>query len=132
MVCIYCGSKTDITNSRLQKRLNRTWRRRQCLACRAIVTTSEHIDLEKTILVSRQRHVEPFNRDILFVSIHDSLKHRKTAVTDATGLTDTVISALYPEMTDAQVETSTISKVTLQILKRFDRVAFTHYGAFYS
>ncbi len=131
MVCIYCGSKTEVTNSRLQKRLNHTWRRRQCLKCHAIMTTSEQIDLEKTILVTRQGRLEPFRRDILFVSVHDSLKHRKTAISDATGLTDTIISALYPEMTDAQVETNTISKTALKILKRFDKVAATHYQAFY-
>lgn len=132
MVCIYCGSKTEVTNSRLQKRLNHTWRRRECLQCHAVVTTSEHIDLAKTILVTRHGRSEPFQRDILFVSIHDSLKHRKTAINDATGLTDTILSALYPEMTDAEVETEAISKTALAILKRFDRVAATHYEAFYA
>ena len=95
------------------------------------MTTSEAIDLEKTVSVVRQSNIEPFQRDVLFLSIHDSLKHRKTAATDATSLTNTIISALYPEMTDAQVETSTISKTALAVLKRFDRVAATHYEAFY-
>lgn len=95
------------------------------------MTTSEAIDLEKTILVARQGRTEPFKRDILFLSLHDSLKHRKTAIEDASGLTDTILSALYPEMTDAQVDIETISKTALAILKRFDRVAATHYGAFY-
>jgi hypothetical protein len=65
------------------------------------------------------------------MSIYDSLKHRKSALNDATGLTDTVISQLYPLMSDAVIEKTAITEVTGVILHRFDKAAATHYQAFH-
>lgn len=77
------------------------------------------------------RRLEPFQRDKLFMSIYDSLKHRKTALSDASGLTDTVISQLYPLMKDAVVERMAIIRAVTEVLTRFDGVAATHYDAFH-
>ena len=65
------------------------------------------------------------------MSVYDSLKHRKTALEDATGLTDTVISKLLPHMKDAVLDKSLIIITTTTILKRFDKAASTHYKAFH-
>lgn len=131
MVCIYCGSETKVTNSRPQKRANKVWRRRQCLSCMAIFTTTEVVDLSGSVRVAKQKHLQAFQRDKLLLSIHDSLKHRKTAVSDATGLTDTVIARLYPLMTDSVLHTADIAVITLEVLNRFDKTAATHYAAFH-
>jgi transcriptional repressor NrdR len=131
MVCIYCGGETKVTNSRPQKRLNRVWRRRACLNCGSIFSSTEAVDLTGSIRVLSQKRLEAFQRDRLLLSIHDSLKHRKTAISDATGLTDTVIAQLYPLMRDSVVEKAGIASITLEILKRFDKTAATHYSAFH-
>jgi transcriptional regulator NrdR family protein len=81
--------------------------------------------------VAEGKRLQAFERDKLLLSIHDSLKHRKTAVRDATGLTDTVISQLYPLMRQTVVEKTGITAVTLVVLKRFDKTAATHYAAFH-
>lgn len=131
MVCIYCGSGTKVTNSRPQKRVNGVWRRRQCLSCHTVFTSTEAVDLSGNIRVAKQKRLEPFRRDKLLLSIHDSLKHRKTATDDATGLTDTIIARLYPLMTDSVIQTVDITVITTETLKRFDKVAATHYAAFH-
>lgn len=131
MVCVYCAYETKVINSRPQKRVNRVWRRRTCLACGTTFTSVEAIDLSGSIAVKTKKSLQPFQRDKLLLSIYDSLKHRKTALGDATGLTDTVISALYPLMRDAVVQRTDITQVTIKTLQRFDKAAGTYYQAFH-
>lgn len=131
MVCIYCESETRVTNSRHQKRTNKIWRRRTCLNCGTTFTTLEAVDLSSSITVKSQEQLQAFQRDKLFMSIFDSLKHRNTALSDATALTDTIISRLYPYMKEVALDKHIIIEITIESLRRFDKVAATHYEAFH-
>lgn len=131
MVCIYCNNETRVTNSRPQKRTNGIWRRRNCMSCGTTFTSIESADLSSSITVSSNSQSEAFQRDKLFISIYDSLQHRKTAQMDATGLTDTIIRKLYPYAIDLSIEATTIITITYQTLQRFDKAAATHYKAFH-
>lgn len=83
------------------------------------------------VLLKRNKRSEPFSRDTLLLSIYDSLKHRQSASTDATALTGTVLSALYPLITNATLDRDDVAQQTSLVLKRFDPVAATHYQAFH-
>jgi len=131
MKCIYCQSETRVTNSRPQKRTNGVWRRRACLNCGTTFTSVETIELGGNISVKSKERLEAFKRDKLFASLHDSLRHRKTVLDDATALTDTIIYKLLPFMDEAILEKQTIISVTSDCLHRFDTVAATHYKAFH-
>ncbi len=133
MVCIYCGNKTQVTNSRPQKRLNRTWRRRECLSCGAVFSTSESADYESSIVV-RADHArpQPFSRDKLFASILQAVGHRKTAVADAGALTDTIIAQLLRSTAQAAISPSAIILATFTVLERFDGVAAVQYQAYHT
>jgi len=131
MVCLYCGAATSVINSRPQKRLNHIWRRRQCEDCAAVFTTSEAPDLLKSLLLTDGSHTEAFSRDKLFLSLHDSLKHRQTALSDATSLTDTILSKLMPHVHDASLDRKHIVAQSLEVLQRFDRAASVHYQAYH-
>jgi transcriptional repressor NrdR len=131
MVCIYCSSDTKVVNSRHQKKSNQVWRRRKCLSCRAVFTTIESPDTTQALRIRRNGRLQPFSRDNLLLSVYDSLKHRKTAVSDATAITSTVIGQLYPLIKEAALERDEITELTISVLQRFDRVAATHYRAFH-
>ena len=131
MVCIYCSNETKVINSRPQKRLNRVWRRRTCVNCGTTFTSIEAVDLSGNVTVKNNKALEPFQRDKLLLSIYDSLKHRKSALSDATGLTDTVISALYPLMQNAVIQKLDIVQAATKTLRRFDKAAATYYQAFH-
>lgn len=131
MVCIYCKNETRVINSRPQKRTNRVWRRRTCMICGTTFTSVESVDLSGSIRVRDIKALQPFQRDKLLLSVYDSLKHRKTALTDATGLTDTIISKLYPLMHDAILNKADIIIISTEVLKRFDKAAATYYKAFH-
>lgn len=131
MVCVYCGNETRVINSRHQKRANSVWRRRQCMRCHTVFTSIEQADLSASIIVKKDSAIEPFSRDKLLLTIHDSLRHRKTALRDAQSLTDTVISKLSPYIHDATIDSLIITEVSLAVLINFDQVAATHYRAFH-
>lgn len=131
MVCIYCGGNTKVTNSRLQKRANQIWRRRQCLDCQATFTTEEQAVTDTSLLVSSPKRVEPFSREKLLLSVYEALRHRKTAISDATALCDTVWTQLQPQITAAQLTRRQIVETTHKILKRFDKAGATVYLAFH-
>lgn len=132
MVCVYCESETRVVNSRHQKRANNVWRRRQCMSCQAVFTTLEGPDTGQVFRVSRHTTLEPFSRDKLLLSIHDSLKHRKTAVSDASALTNTILSRLHAQLVDAVIAPEQIAQTSLDVLNNFDSVAATHYQAFHT
>jgi len=141
MVCIYCQADTKVVNSRLQRRANQVWRRRQCLDCKSVFSSIEAVDLSlalsfRTSQNSSVKHpvktaIEPFQRDVLFTSILESCKHRKTAISDATALTSTILSRLRPHMKGAVIDRDQLVTTAQQILKRFDKAASVHYSAYH-
>lgn len=131
MVCIYCGGVTRVVNSRLQKRTNTVWRRRHCLNCGATATTQEGIIREKALLIKKDSDLEPFSRDKLFLSLYDSLRHRKTAITDASALSDTILGSCATHVDQGTVEVSLLATTAHGVLKRFDRPAAVYYQAHY-
>jgi len=131
MVCVYCNGKTSVINSRPQRKSGGVWRRRSCENCQAVFTTREEVDAEQSIMVVNSGSLEPFLRDKLFISIHDSLKHRKTSLRDAKELTDTIWKQLVPHFHAGTVEKHSIITVAGATLQRFDPIAATHYLAYH-
>lgn len=132
MVCIYCGSPTQVTNSRLQKRVNSVWRRRTCKECKTTFTTIEQPDLTSTLVVQRtQRHIEPFERDKLFISIYESCKHRRHALRDATALMTTAVGEILKANKDSVVARNTLVDIVTEMLEHFDPTAATVYRAYH-
>jgi transcriptional repressor NrdR len=132
MVCIYCGGDTQVTNSRLQKKSNQVWRRRKCQACQGLFTSIEAANLPSSLLFKRdEEHLGPFQRDILLISIYESCRHRKQAVEAATALTDTVLGKLRHKVKDASLKRQDVIKVTADVLKHYDKAAYTSYLAYH-
>lgn len=152
MVCIYCRGDLSVSNSRPQKRSNQTWRRRLCGACGALFTSIEALDLSQALSVDSDNHkhnnkytksshseLKPFDRDKLFISLYKSLQHRPAAISDARGLSDTVVAHICVQVAGrqkaggqrSQVAVSTIYTIVLRTLQRFDKAAATHYAAFH-
>jgi len=132
MNCLYCSSKTKVTNSRKRADGTQTWRRRTCTECQNIWTTHEYTDLSKSHTVQdAQKHLEPLSRDRVFVAIMNSLQHRKTALEDATYLTDTILSRIVALKT-SQIRSADIRDICQDVLKKFDPTAAAVYSAKHS
>lgn len=129
MVCLYCGQDTFVTNSRLQKRSNQVWRRRQCKACRAIFTTLEAVDLPSTLIVDSRGRSEPFLPDKLYTEVLLALQDRKDCYQDAREVTNTVIKQLLKLPNKPLFRPEQITKATADVLKRLDRRAYLRFAA---
>ena len=119
-------------NSRPKKRTRQTWRRRECKDCESIFTTVESIELSGSVLVKYANNdTAPFVREKLYISVYNSLKHRKDAQTSAIALTDTIISRILPLITNAQLPCSEIAVTTYKILSNFDKPASVYYRSYH-
>lgn len=132
MVCVHCGGDTQVINSRPQKRSNTVWRRRKCLKCGSLVSSEETVDFATAWRVrDRQGGLTPLRRDRLFISLYKSLGHREAALTDAAGLTTTVITKVTQAAQGGVLSTALIAQAAMVALSRFDKVAASHYQAFH-
>jgi transcriptional regulator NrdR family protein len=133
MVCVHCGGKTAVTNSRHQKNANQVWRRRACQNCGTVFTTEESAAYGGAWAVqSASGAISPFSRDKLLLSVHESLKHRPDALNDAAGVTATIIHKLSGVAEDGRLERQTIRNAAQVALNRFDKAASAHYMVFHA
>lgn len=133
MVCIYCGSKTETTNSRLQKRRNSVWRRHRCQVCGAVFTSIEQVAYDLSLAFEdRKSHITAFQREALFLSLYEACRHRPQAITEASDLTDTVVRKLLNGYAyDGVVKRTDLLAVTSETLGAFDSAAQVHYTAYH-
>jgi transcriptional repressor NrdR len=130
--CLYCSNETKVVNSRLQKRQNTTWRRRQCQNCKAIFTTHEQVDLDSSMSVVKYNgEFEPFNGQKLRISIYDCLKHRKSVTSDSESIYDTIISKIINTIDGPSIKINDLQSIVTNTLKNFDSASAVHYSAYY-
>ena len=135
MVCPFClHKKTHVYNSRSTARLNATWRRRRCEACKREFTTRENADPESFLRVGTAMHTVPYSRAKLTISILRICDHRTDHGEAAYWLADTIEQLLYRKAaeTNSIVTKKTIAGITLDTLKKFDTTAYIKYLALYS
>lgn len=134
MVCVYCGAKTRVTNSRSNIRAGRVWRRRECLSCRAISTSREEFDLRDCLAVQHtDKNMDAFMRDTLYMSVVKSLDHSPHAVRDASALCETIVQEILKHKPIApNISTTTIAKHTKKVLDRYDKTAAIKYCSYRS
>jgi transcriptional regulator NrdR family protein len=132
MVCIYCGGTTSVTNSRPQKRVNHTWRRRECSQCGAIFTSVESADLAANIRFRKSDGtIVPFSRDRLCFDITRALGHRADAISEGSALCETTIGLLFKSHSEAIVSAAEVAKTAVDVLQRFDTTAAVYFSAYH-
>jgi transcriptional regulator NrdR family protein len=101
------------------------------LECGAIFSTEEQAITDKSVVFRNSSALEPFSREKLLLSVYEALRHRKTAISDATALCDTIWSKTYLHITDGAIQRDDLVRITADILKRFDKAGATVYLAFH-
>jgi transcriptional repressor NrdR len=129
MVCIYCGGETKVTNSRLQRRNNQVWRRRQCLQCQSVITTHERVEYESALSVISSGANTAFMPDLILNELMIAMQHRKDVYTASREVLGTIVRKLLTLPQKPVFAPKDISKVTAGVLKRFDRRAYLRYLA---
>jgi len=132
MVCIFCDGKTQVVNSRLQKKQQQVWRRRKCPNCKNIFTTIERIDYSSSLLIDKiDGKTEHFVKEKLLLSIYSSLGHRKDPVGDSIAITDTIIAKVLKTIKTPLISRNVLIGISTDVLNRFDKTAAVHYKAYH-
>lgn len=97
------------------------------MACKAIFTTHEAIDLTQALLVDSGGSVRPFLPDLLFTDVLLALQDRKDCYVEAREVTHTVIQKLLKNSQKISLSPVFISKTTAEVLKRFDKRGWLRY-----
>jgi len=84
-------------------------------------------------MVLRGEHeLQPFMRDKLLVSIHESCRHRQDGLGNASALTDTIFStALKASETPGIISLDLLKATAREVLARYDAYAAQHYEAYF-
>lgn len=118
-----------MTNSRLQKRNNQVWRRRECLVCHAVFTSHEVYELESALSVERNGQISPFLPDLLLKELMTALQDRKDAYTASREVLGTIVAKLLTLPQKPVFSPADITKAVSEVLKRFDKRAHLRYVA---
>lgn len=134
MVCLYCGSTTQVVNSRFKKTGLTVWRRRKCSSCGAILTTFENYDLSISLLVKkRSGALQGFQRDKLIISIAKAIDHRQNSSQTVSDLTKTIVNKLLKgNKNNKIISTQDISHMASLVLKRYDAAGSIRYLSYQS
>jgi transcriptional repressor NrdR len=135
MVCPFClHKKTKVYNSRHTSRLNATWRRRRCEACKREFSTRESADPESILRVGTAKRVTPYSRAKLTLSVLSVSDHRADHGEAAYWLCDTIEQKLYRLAAgeNNSITKHQVTRVVLETLKVFDTTAYVKYLARYS
>jgi transcriptional regulator NrdR family protein len=101
--------------------------------CETVFTTEENVLYGQCWAVrDKSSKIRPFSKEKLFLSIYKSCEHRKTAITDSSSLTNTVIKRMISYANTGIIDAPKIKQVTQTALNRFDRSASVHYHAFHN
>lgn len=82
--------------------------------------------------MARDAALQPFERDVLFVSIAQALGHRRDAVAAASALTATIIATLLKTAQGGLIARREVVSTTTTTLTRFDKASAVHYSAYHN
>lgn len=129
MICVNCfHEKTNIVNSRPQKKSPVTWRRHHCLQCGTIFTTYERPSLEDQLVLNANGSHSPFSIGKLTSSISRAFQHNKHAADfDSYPLALSIQDTLL--INHRNISVDDIAAVTHHIIRNYDKLAAIQYAA---
>src|SRR3954470_3203453 len=119
-----------VIDSRITRDGNQTRRRRECLECGNRFTTTETLVRDSMVVVKRDGHQEPFDREKLLRAVRAACHKRPIDNEQITMLIEDVMDAgeaLY----ESQVPTSAVGEHVMQRLRKMDQVAYERFASVY-
>ncbi len=133
MRCIYCAHKTtEVVNSREGKKGSTTWRRRMCLGCNRVFTTTESGRADNLFVIKSNNRRQRFLYEKLFASIFSvfsTLKHRDNGDNALVSkqISEKVIQSILSTTVGKDVKTKTIIALVFKELKKVTPSLSSHY-----
>lgn len=131
MRCPYCNhEETAVKDSRTMDDQATIRRRRICQKCGCRFTTVERVQLRELIVLKKDGHTVPFDRDKLARSVEHAL-HKRSVNREQT---ERMIAAIIRRLETAgerEVATTTIGDLVMESLFHVDAVAYVRFASIY-
>ena len=131
MRCLKCGcEESKVVDSRPSENYDSIRRRRECISCGYRFTTYERREEMPLMVVKRDGHKEPFDRQKLMRGLLTATVKRDVALDALNELIDDIES----ELRDAgcfEVESERLGSMVLLHLARLDKVAYVRFASVY-
>ncbi len=126
MYCPYCSNhETKVLESRRSEQVLR--RRRECLSCSSRFTTHEKVVLNFAV-IKKDKHEEPFNIEKIKNSLRKSFS--KSNEEKIIELAQNIERKILLKKKNT-VKTSEIGRITMNELKKHDKMAYLRYASVY-
>ncbi len=131
MRCPFCGHEnTTVKDSRTTDDQAAIRRRRNCNECGCRFTTFERIQLRDLIVLKKNGHRVPFDRDKLARSIETALHKRSIEPEQIERMISGLIRRLET-LGDNEISTSIIGEMAMESLINLDSVAYVRFASVY-
>ena len=131
MRCPKCGcEESKVVDSRPSESNNAIRRRRECTSCGFRFTTYERCEEVPLLVVKRDGHKEPFDRQKLMRGLLTATVKRDVPMSALTGLIDNIESTLR-DSGKTEVTSADLGSMVLKRLVSVDKVAYVRFASVY-
>ena len=131
MRCPKCGcEESKVVDSRPSESNDAIRRRRECTSCGFRFTTYERCEEVPLLVVKRDGHKEPFDRQKLMRGLLTATVKRDVPMSALTGLIDNIESTLR-DSGKTEVTSADLGSMVLKRLVSVDKVAYDRFASVY-
>ncbi|MEK6873094.1 MAG: transcriptional regulator NrdR [Nanoarchaeota archaeon] len=127
MKCVFCKSKTRVTDKRESPEGTR--RRRECLKCKKRFTTYEKPEKKEIIVVKKEGRREKYSRDKIKGGIMKACEKRPVSIEKIDRIIDEIEEKLLSY--GKEVKTEKIGDIIMSKLKKLDKIAYIRFASVY-
>ena len=131
MRCVRCGcEESKVVDSRPSENYDSIRRRRECISCGLRFTTYERREEMPLIVIKKDGHKEPFDRQKLMRGLLTATVKRDVSVDSL----NTLINDIESELRDAgqlEVASDILGSMVLVRLATLDKVAYVRFASVY-
>jgi len=131
MECPYCRQlDSRVIDSRLVASGTVTWRRRECDGCRKRFTTYERVEHVVPLVVKKNGHREPFDRQKVLRGMQLACNKRSISMDTLEGEAEALERELA-ESGEKEIQSQEIGQRVMARLKALDGVAYVRFASVY-
>jgi len=119
-----------VVDSRLGAGGTVTWRRRECDACKRRFTTYERVEHQLPVVVKKDGHREPFDREKLLRGMRVACNKRPVSA-DALEEQAAELERELAESGEKEIPSLVIGERVMDRLKKLDEVAYVRFASVY-
>lgn len=131
MKCPFCSHmESKVVDSRPTEDGNVIRRRRECCACSKRFTTYEKVEDIPLMVIKKEGHREPFDRNKIMNGILRACEKRPVSIAQIESIVNDIETEVY-QSAEREVSSNEIGEKIMMHLKELDEVAYVRFASVY-